>query len=76
MATKADLEHWVLEGVKASGGEASIVQVAEHIWKNYRSELENSGQLLYTWQYDMRWAAQNLRAAKKLTFAGRKWALK
>ncbi|SDW39046.1 hypothetical protein SAMN05444006_10397 [Allgaiera indica] len=35
-----------------------------------------SGDLFYTWQYDMRWAAQNLRGAGKLVLSGRNWALK
>ncbi|NGM44687.1 hypothetical protein G5B31_03975 [Rhodobacter sp. SGA-6-6] len=76
MATKADLENWVIEAIRATGGEASIVEVAKYIWANFRKELEGSGDLFYTWQYDMRWAAQNLRGATKLTFSGRKWALK
>jgi hypothetical protein len=42
-------------------GEASIVEVARDIWDNYESELRSSGDLFYTWQYDMRWDAQQLR---------------
>ena len=76
MATKSDLEQWVLEAVQACGGEASIVQVAERIWANHARQLEESGPLFFTWQYDMRWAAQNLRRANKLTFSGRNWATK
>lgn len=76
MATKSDLEQWILEGVQAHGGEASIVQVAEHIWVNHARQLQASGPLFFTWQYDMRWAAQNLRRDRKLTFSGRKWATK
>jgi hypothetical protein len=76
MATKFDLEEWVLEAVAAEGGEAFIVDVAKHIWSRHRVELEASGTLFFTWQYDMRWAAQNLRRKQKLTFSGRKWAQK
>ncbi|MDE3079360.1 MAG: hypothetical protein KGI94_04975 [Paracoccaceae bacterium] len=76
MATKADLEMWVLEAVKKHGGEASVLTVAKEIWANHANELKASGDLFYTWQYDMRWAAQNLRSAGNLTLNGRNWALK
>lgn len=51
----------MLEAVRHCGGEASVIEVARHIWRNHQGELEASGDLLYTWQYDMRWAAQRLR---------------
>ncbi|MGY9210632.1 hypothetical protein ACTM4X_25350, partial [Citrobacter freundii] len=28
---------------------------------SYEAELRDSGDMLYTWQYDIRWAAQQLR---------------
>lgn len=61
MAKKIDLVDWVYEAINAHGGSATIVQVAGHIWENYEQELRQSGDLFYTWQYDMRWAAQHLR---------------
>jgi hypothetical protein len=61
MADKKDLERWVLEGIRANGGSATVVQVAKHIWAHHRDELELSGDLFFTWQYDMRWVAQTLR---------------
>jgi hypothetical protein len=64
MATKYDLRDWVHDAVRANGGKATIVQVAKYIWNNHKSELEESGDLFYTWQYDMRWGAQALRDAK------------
>jgi len=76
MATKADLEAWVYNAVKLSGGEASVIEVAKQIWKDHEQELRGSGDLFYSWQYDMRWTAQNLRGAGKLAFSGRKWATK
>nr|WP_303831848.1 hypothetical protein [Snodgrassella alvi] len=36
------------------------------IWDKYEQELKASGSMLYTWQYDLRWAAQQLRNEKKL----------
>lgn len=32
----------------------------------YEQELKTSGSMLYTWQYDLHWAAQQLRNEKKL----------
>lgn len=53
-----------------------MIDVAKHIWANHEDELKRSGDLFYSWQYDMRWAAQNLRGAGQLTLLGRKWAAK
>lgn len=61
MATKHDLPDWVQNALRDIGGHASILGVAKHIWKNHESELKTSGDLFFTWQYDMRWAANSLR---------------
>ena len=37
------------------------MDVAKIIWKNHKIDLENSGDLFYSWQYDYRWAATYLR---------------
>ncbi|MFP7755675.1 hypothetical protein ACLG6S_13690 [Thermodesulfobacteriota bacterium B35] len=66
MATREDLQHWVVEALKSLGGAGTIVQVAKHIWDNHNSELKASGDLFYTWQYDMRWAATKLRNSNKI----------
>jgi hypothetical protein len=61
MATKYDLQHWVEEALTALGGSGTVVEVAREIWLRHEPELRSSGDLFYTWQYDMRWAAQALR---------------
>jgi hypothetical protein len=61
MATKHDLQDWVRNALQATGGKASLVEVAKHIWQNHEADLKISGDLLFTWQYDMRWAANVLR---------------
>ena len=66
MATKHDLQDWVLEAVKAEGGSASLVAVARQLWQRHEQDLRQSGDLFYTWQYDMRWAAQALRDTGRL----------
>jgi hypothetical protein len=61
MTYKDDLKEWVLRAIKENGGEATLVQVAKHIWVNHESDLKRHGDAFYVWQYDMRWAAQYLR---------------
>ena len=59
--SKADLPALVLEALQALGGRGTIVAVSRHIWEAHESELRDSGILFYTWQYDIRWAANYLR---------------
>jgi hypothetical protein len=61
MPYKDDLKSWVLEAIDQRGGEANLLEVAMHIWSNREAELRGHGDGFYTWQYDMRWAAQDLR---------------
>lgn len=66
MATRSSLKGWVIEALKDNGGRAYVADIARHIWENHETELRTSGKLFYTWQYDMRWAADRLRAERKL----------
>jgi hypothetical protein len=61
----------VENAIDASGGEATIVEVAKHIWANHEADLKASGDLFFTWQYEMRWAAQKLRDDSKLELGRR-----
>jgi hypothetical protein len=61
MATKHDLDSWVLEALRKLGGSAPIAEVCWRIWETHSRELMNSGDLFVTWGYDVRWAAQRLR---------------
>lgn len=61
MAVKEDIIDWVKEALIENNGRGTIVQVAKYIWDNYEDELRNSGDLFFTWQYEMRWAAFQLR---------------
>jgi hypothetical protein len=72
---RESLKKWVLEAVDAAGGEATPTEVAKHIWERHETELRSAGDSFYTWQYDMRWAAQKLRNERILKIAAnRKWA--
>jgi nucleosome binding factor SPN SPT16 subunit len=61
-----DLADILYKSLQALGGSSNIVEVCKFIWDNYKSELESSGDLFYTWQYDIRWAATQLRKAGKM----------
>jgi hypothetical protein len=71
MLKRDDLKQLVLDALSANGGRATIVDVAKHIWKGREADLKTSGDLFYTWQYDMRWAATRLREEGKLVIADR-----
>ena len=66
MATKLDLADWLLEALRTNGGGGTIVQLCKHIWEKHESDLRSSGDLFYTWQYDVRWAANELRRTGKM----------
>ena len=67
MATRDDMMDWVIECLKSRGGKGWPKDVAKYIWENHEDQLRDSGNLLYTWQYDVRWAAQKLRNTGVLT---------
>lgn len=69
MLTREDLCPWIVEALQRNKRRATILQVAKDIWQNHAAELQVSGDLLYKWQYDMRWAAQKLRDDRKLRHA-------
>ena len=64
MASKHDLEEWLVEALKAHKGKASIVEICKYVWEKYEKELRQSGDLFFTWQYDIRWAATQLRGRR------------
>ena len=63
MATLEELTQWLIECLKANGGKATIIEVCKCIWESHREDLAAAGDLFYTWQYDVRWAATRLRQA-------------
>ncbi len=58
---KSELPAVLKRTLKALGGRATIVQVCKRIWTEHETDLRASGDLFYTWQYDIRWAADKLR---------------
>ena len=60
------LKDWVVEALGQLGGSGTIVQVCQRVWQIHGADLRASGDLFYTWQYDIRWAAQHLRNTKRM----------
>ena len=61
MATRDDMKDWIIRCLQERGGSGWPREVSKYVWEHYESELKGSGDLLYTWQYDIRLAAQKLR---------------
>ena len=61
MTNQDNLQNWIYEALESLNGKGRIVDVAKYIWDNKENELRASGDMFYTWQYDMRWAATKLR---------------
>ncbi len=55
------LSNYILEFLNSCGGSSEIIPIAKAIWEKHEQELRDSGDLFYTWQYEMRWAVQRLR---------------
>ena len=65
------LESWLVDALKSLGGRGTIVEVCRAVWANHEPDLRVAGDLFYTWQYEIRWAATNLRNAGTLRSADR-----
>jgi hypothetical protein len=79
MLTKQDLPRLVVEALRHLGGSGTVVDVSRAVWEAHADDLTASGDLFFTWQYDIRWAAQRLRDEGQLAPTGRgaasRWAL-
>lgn len=62
MKTRNDLLDWLIVALKAQNGSASIIDICKYVWSNHEDDLKNAGDLFYSWQYDIRWAATQLRS--------------
>jgi len=62
MKTRVDLCDWIVEALKELKGKAQISKVREQVWMIHKDDLINSGNLHFTWNEDILWAATQLRA--------------
>ena len=64
--TKEMLPDLLYSVLRDMGGHGSIIGICKQFWCKYENELKNSGDLFYTWQYDIRWAATALRKTGRM----------
>jgi hypothetical protein len=66
MGIRNDLEGWIIDALKYHGGQATITEIAKHIWQHHQAALTATDQIQFNWHYDMRRAAETLRNRKQL----------
>jgi hypothetical protein len=77
MVSREMLKAWVIEALEELGGSGRQIEVAKIVWRRHETELRASGDIFYRWQYDLRWAAHELRREGLLAdnARGAPWAL-
>lgn len=58
---KSDLPELLEATLVELNGSGTILDVCKMFWREHEEELKASGDLFFTWQYDIRWAATTLR---------------
>lgn len=52
---------WVEAAIKDLGGSGKILDIAKHVWNHHEHDIRAKGDLLYEWQYELRWSGDLLR---------------
>lgn len=52
---------WVVEALHQLGGRGTILEISRIVWEEHESDIRSAGDLLYEWQYELRWAGDMLR---------------
>ena len=71
IANRIDLEDYITEALKELSRSAPIAEVCKVVCDKHGKELKGSGDIFYTWQYDIRWVAHRLRKRHILKQADR-----
>lgn len=50
-----------MDALRNLNGSGHFLDGLKHVWKRHEAEIKESGDMFYTWQYDIRWAATALR---------------
>lgn len=66
MVTRESFKPWVIAALEDHRKRAHLSLVTKHIWDHHKDEILDSNKMIYTWQYDIRWAANSLRREGKL----------
>lgn len=52
---------WVEAALRELGGRATILDICKKVWHRHEHEIRQTGDLMYEWQYEIRWAGDILR---------------
>lgn len=58
---REDLPDLLYETLQTLGGRAEMMTIFRKFWEMYGEQFTESDDLFYTWNYDIRWAATELR---------------
>ena len=61
-----DLKQLILDAITVRGATARIPEIGKYIWERHEADLRASGDFFYTWQYELRWASNQLAREGKL----------
>lgn len=69
------LRSWIVEALAVSGAATPALEVARHVWTHHESDLRAAGDLLLTWQVDLRRVAATMEQVGALAVDGDAWTL-
>jgi hypothetical protein len=55
------MTEWVVEALRDLGGRGTILEISRRVWERHEPEIRAVVDLLYEWQYELRWAGDILR---------------
>ncbi len=61
-----DLPDILYDLIDELGGRACMMDIFKLFWKKHGKDLQESDDIFYTWNYDIRWAATQLRKQGKM----------
>ena len=61
MQTREIMKEWVKQSLVQLGGRATIIDICKNVWENHKIEIQDTADLFYQWQYEIRWAGDLLR---------------
>ena len=64
--TRKELPDLLYKTLKELGGSANMMDVFRKFWNEHKDKLKETDDIFYTWNYDIRWAATQLRKQGKM----------
>lgn len=63
---RTDLPNILYQIIEELGGRAKMMDIFKSFWAKYKNVLNENDDIFYTWNYDIRWAATQLRKEKRM----------